>query len=93
MLTDSPLIKGLGIFSLEEVFGAVAKASAKEIRCRCVAGGATTIVAEIGGVEGEDNSTCQSNGMAAVVRQSSRKNEKVVVTKVRSYGQHVLQPL
>jgi len=36
-------------------------------------GGATTITAEIGGVEGEDNSACQSKGLAAAVRRRTRK--------------------
>ena len=47
-------------------------------RCRFVSGGATTIAAEIGGVEGEDNSACQSNGMAAAVRRSSRKTRELL---------------
>jgi len=51
-VTDSPLIKGFDIFSLEEVFVVDVKAWAKEGRCRT--GGATTMTAEIGGVEGED---------------------------------------
>jgi len=74
MLTDSPLIKGLGILSLEEVFGVVASACAKEIHCTILGGGATTIAAEIGEVEGVDNSACQSNGMAAAVRERKAEN-------------------
>jgi len=69
MLTDSPLIKGLGILSLEAIFGVVASACAKEIRCIIFGGGATTIAAEIGGVEGVVNSAYQSNGMAAAVKK------------------------
>jgi len=65
ILTDSPRIKGLGKLSLEEVVGAAVNACANEIRCTGLEGGGATIADEIGGVDGADNSACQSNGMAA----------------------------
>jgi len=68
MLTDSPLIKGLGRLSLEEVVGVAVNACAKEILCTVLGGGGTAMAYAIAGADGADSSAYQSNGMAAAVR-------------------------
>lgn len=69
MLTDSPLIIGVGIFSVEETLDVATSACAKETRCTVLGGGGTTDADAIWETGGADSSACQSNGMAAALRK------------------------
>jgi len=60
--------------------------------CTVVGGGGTTLADEIGEAEGAVSSACQSNGMAAAVRRK-KAQVQIAETRVRNYGQHVVQPL